>query len=89
MEEFMDNIFDYKNEYKELYLPKAVPVIINVPEITFVAVDGNGDPNEKVGELKKDIELLYSIQNTIKMNKIYRGGGILIMLFLLLRDFGR
>ncbi|MDR1353391.1 MAG: hypothetical protein LBK05_08930 [Treponema sp.] len=43
----MDNIFDYKNEYKKLYLPKTVPVTINVPEITFVVVDGNSDPNDK------------------------------------------
>jgi hypothetical protein len=65
----MDDVLDYKKEYKELYLPKTVPAIINVPEITFVAVDGKGDPNDKDGEYGKVIELLYSIQYTIKMSK--------------------
>ncbi|MDR2794031.1 MAG: GyrI-like domain-containing protein, partial [Treponema sp.] len=65
----MADVFDYKKEYKELYLPKAVPVIINVPEITFAAVDGKGDPNDKDGEFGKAVELLYSIQYTIKMSK--------------------
>jgi hypothetical protein len=65
----MANILDYKKEYKELYLPKTFPVIINVPEITFLAVDGKGDPNDKDGEYGKAIELLYSIQYTIKMSK--------------------
>jgi hypothetical protein len=65
----MADVLDYKMEYKELYLPKAVPAIINVPEITFVAVDGKGDPNDKDGEYGKAIELLYSIQYTIKMSK--------------------
>ncbi|MDR2447718.1 MAG: GyrI-like domain-containing protein [Treponema sp.] len=65
----MADVFDYKKEYKELYLPKTVPAIIKVPEMTFVAVDGKGDPNDKDGEYVKAIELLYSIQYTIKMSK--------------------
>jgi hypothetical protein len=69
MEECMADVLDYKKEYKELYLPKTVPSIIKVPEITFVAVDGKGDPNDKNGEYGKAIELLYSIQYIIKMSK--------------------
>jgi hypothetical protein len=65
----MADVFDYKKEYKELYLPKAVPAIINVPEMAFVAVDGKGDPNDKDGEYGKAVELLYGIQYTIKMSK--------------------
>jgi hypothetical protein len=65
----MADVLDYKKEYKELYTPKTIPVIIDVPEITFVAVDGKGDPNDKDGEYGKAIELLYSIQYTIKMSK--------------------
>jgi hypothetical protein len=34
-----------------------------------VAVDGKGDPNDRSGEYQKAIELLYSIQYTIKMSK--------------------
>jgi hypothetical protein len=65
----MADILDYKKKYKDLYFPKQVPVIVNVPDITFVAVDGKGDPNDKDGEYGKAIELLYGIQYTIKMSK--------------------
>jgi hypothetical protein len=58
-----------KKKYKELYLPKAIPAIIKIPEMTFVVLDGKSDPNDKDGEYVKAIELLYSIQYTIKMNK--------------------
>jgi hypothetical protein len=69
MEDCMTGILDYKKEYKDLYLPKTAPVTINVPEMAFVAVDGKGDPNDKDGEFGKAIEILYSIQYTIKMSK--------------------
>jgi hypothetical protein len=65
----MAEVFDYKKEYKELYLPETVPVILNVSEMTFVAVDGKGDPNDKDGEYGKAIKILYAIQYTIKMSK--------------------
>jgi hypothetical protein len=57
----MAGVFDYKKEYKDLYLPKTSPVTINVPETTFVAVDGTGDPNDKNGEFGKAIGILYRI----------------------------
>ena len=57
---------DYKKKYKDLYFPKNEPVIIKVPEIVFVAVDGKGNPNETDGEYKKALEILYGIQYTIK-----------------------
>jgi hypothetical protein len=60
---------DYRKEYKDLYLPKTEPVIINVPEMQFVAVEGRGDPNEENGEYSKALEILYGIQYTIKMSK--------------------
>jgi len=65
----MTNIIDYKKEYKDLYLPKNEPMMIDVPEIRFVAVEGRGNPNDENGEYQKAIEVLYSIQYTIKMSK--------------------
>ena len=44
--------FDYKKEYKEYYLPPKKPGIVEVPEMTFLAVRGHGDPNEEGGEYK-------------------------------------
>src|SRR5215469_11754244 len=66
----MANAMDYKKEYKDLYLPKTKPMVINVPEMCFVAVEGKGDPNVKDGEYQKAIGILYGIQYTIKMSKM-------------------
>ena len=41
--------FDFKKEYKEFYLPKRTPELVSVPPMTFVAVRGEGDPNEPGG----------------------------------------
>lgn len=38
--------FDFKKEYKEYYMPKNIPEIINVPDVNYLAVRGKGDPNE-------------------------------------------
>ncbi len=61
--------FDYKKEYREFYLPKNRPGIVNVPGMNYIAVRGKGDPNEEEGEYKKSIGLLYGIAFTIKMSK--------------------
>lgn len=62
--------FDYKKEYKEFYLPKNRPEIVDVPEMKFIAVRGKGDPNEENGEYKTAIGLLYGVAFTIKMSKM-------------------
>ena len=61
--------FDFRKEYKEFYLPKAVPSIVTVPKMNFIAVRGSGDPNDEDGEYKKATGLLYGIAYTIKMSK--------------------
>lgn len=61
--------FDYKKEYKEYYMPKDKPGIVEIPSINFLAVRGKGDPNTEDGEYKQAIGLLYAIAFTIKMSK--------------------
>lgn len=61
--------FDYKKEYKEYYMPKNKPEIVNVPGMNFIAVRGTGDPNEEGGDYKAAVGLLYGIAFTIKMSK--------------------
>lgn len=36
---------DYKRDYKNLYIPKKEPVIVTVPAINFIMLEGTGDPN--------------------------------------------
>ena len=63
--------FDFKKEYKEYYMPKNEPSIIEIPKINYIAVSGKGNPNDEGGEYKKSIELLYDVAYTIKMS--YKG----------------
>lgn len=60
--------FDYKKEYKEFYLPKKKPELIEIPSMNFIAVRGKGDPNQENGTYKQAIGLLYGIAFTIKMS---------------------
>lgn len=61
--------FDYKKEYKEFYLPKNKPGIVEVSPMNFIAVRGSGNPNVEGSEYKQSIGLLYAIAFTIKMSK--------------------
>ena len=61
--------FDFKKEYKEYYMPKNKPSIVEVPAMNYIAVRGKGDPNREDGEYKKAIGMLYGIAFTIKMSK--------------------
>lgn len=60
--------FDFKKEYKEFYLPKKKPSIVKVPKMNYLAVRGQGDPNDPEGEYIKSIQLLYGIAYTLKMS---------------------
>ena len=62
--------FDYKKAYKEFYLPPSVPQIIAVPPVNFLAVRGQGDPNEAGGAYQQALGLLYAVAYTIKMSKM-------------------
>ena len=59
-------MLDFKKEFKALYQPKTTPSIVDVPEMTFIMVDGKGDPNTS-GEYAAAVELLYGLSYTIKM----------------------
>ena len=61
--------FDYKKEYKEFYLPKKKPEIVKIPKMNYIAIKGQGNPNQQDGQYQKSISLLYSLAFTIKMSK--------------------
>ena len=62
--------FDYKKAYKEFYLPPRTPGIVTVPAMHFLAVRGQGDPNQEGGAYKQALELLYAVAFTINMSKL-------------------
>lgn len=59
---------DLKKQYKELYLPSQEPGLIEVPRCNYLAVEGQGDPNEADGPYAKAISVLYSVAYTLKMS---------------------
>ena len=61
-------IFDFKKEYKELYMPKKKPEIITIPTMNYIAVRGKGNPNEKDGVYQQAISVLYAVAYTLKMS---------------------
>lgn len=63
--------FDYKKEYKEFYMPKNKPSIVEIPKMNYLAVRGKGNPNDEESEYKESIGLLYTIAFKIKMS--YKG----------------
>ena len=60
--------FDYKKEYKEYYLPKQKPQIVEIPSMNYIAVWGKGNPNEENGAYQQAIGVLYAIAYTLKMS---------------------
>ena len=38
--------FDFKKEYKEFYMPKKKPEIINIPTANYIEVRGKGNPRK-------------------------------------------
>ncbi|MEM3068928.1 MAG: GyrI-like domain-containing protein [Nitrososphaerales archaeon] len=57
---------DLKKELKHLYNPSAKEVVIvDVPRMNFLMIDGVGDPN-KAQEFKDAVEALYSVSYALK-----------------------
>lgn len=57
---------DYKKDFKDLYMPKTSPVIIDVPEMRFALIEGEGDPNGEAFALATTA--LYSFSYAVKMS---------------------
>lgn len=60
--------FDFKKEYKDLYMAKASPTLVNVPRMNYIAVRGKGDPNDPVGDYQAALQILYTLAYTLKMS---------------------
>jgi hypothetical protein len=57
---------DYKRELREFFGIRAVaPVIVDVPELSFLMVDGTGDPNMSRG-YREGVEALFAVSYRVK-----------------------
>lgn len=60
---------DFKKVYKQYYMPKLIPSIVDVPAFNYIAIEGKGNPNDEDGEYQQTLQVLYAIVFTIKMSK--------------------
>jgi hypothetical protein len=60
------NKIDFKKEFKHLYRPSATRVVeVDVPEMSFLMIDGRGDPNTSQ-EYQEAMEALYAVSYSLK-----------------------
>lgn len=64
----MPEKMDYKKEYKDLYMPGKKPMLIEVPPMHFIMVDGRGAPGGE--QYTAAMQTLYALSFTIKMSKM-------------------
>ncbi len=65
---------DWKKDCKTLYFPPSHPVMVEVPPMNYLMIDGHGDPNGSA-EYQAAIEALFSLSYTLKF-AIKKAGGI-------------
>lgn len=60
------NKIDFKKELKHLYSPSAKGVmVVDVPPLNFLMIDGQGDPNTAIA-YKEAVEALFSLSYALK-----------------------
>jgi hypothetical protein len=59
---------DFKKKYKDLYLPGTEPMLVEVPPMLYLMVDGKGDPDGESYQLA--VQKLYALSYGIKMSKM-------------------
>ena len=57
---------DYKRRFKLLYsAPAKTPVVVEVPRLNFIMIDGSGDPNGSE-PFQRAVEALFSVSYAVK-----------------------
>ena len=68
----METPIDFVKEQKEFYLPKTEPVIVDIPEMLFLMIDGKGQPEggppEHNNEFQAAFGALYGLVYSIKFS---------------------
>lgn len=57
--------YEWKKQEKEIYLPKTIPTLVEVPKAKYFCIKGQGNPNNQ--DFAKRIEVLYTLSYAIKM----------------------
>ncbi len=65
---------DLVRDRTDLYRPPKQPVLVDVPEMSFLMIDGRGDPSTGPA-YQQAIEALFSVAYTVKF-ALKRGGGV-------------
>lgn len=65
---------DWKKDFKTLYFPPANPVVVDVPPLNCLMIDGHGDPNNNP-LYQEAVEALFSLSYTLKF-AIKKSGGV-------------
>jgi hypothetical protein len=65
---------DFKRELPNLYKPGRDPALVEVPELSFLMIDGHGDPNTSA-EYLEALEALFSVSYTLKFTVKRAAGG--------------
>lgn len=60
---------DYKKDFKDIYMPKEQPTIVEIPIMNFISLEGEGDPNRE--EFGEETAALYGLTYAVKMS--YKG----------------
>jgi len=66
---------DFKRELRGLYVAGPEPVMLDVPELAYLMIDGHGDPNT-AAEYSEAVEALYAVSYAAKFAVKRTPGGI-------------
>jgi hypothetical protein len=56
---------DLRREFAHLYTARTAPALVDVPELSYLMIDGSGDPNT-APEYTEAVQALYSVAYTIR-----------------------
>ena len=69
---------DLKRDLKAVYSAKRTPALLEIPEISFLMIDGAGDPNNSA-EYGEAVGALYSLAYTLKFASKAEGRDFVVM----------
>ncbi len=61
----MTTVTDPEQELQRLYRARRTPAMVDVPELSFLMIDGNGDPNHSQ-RYQQAVQALYTVSYALK-----------------------